>query len=166
MSAAMTSPSKEKSSGDWVKFDETDGDGSRATSSGVSSARGQIGKLLHFGTCHLRTWFLILGSVNSVVTNAEDQGVLPVSQVEVVDEKSIKQTKVNKDEVVFKQVSVSATASPLKRASQNLTDNDTVSMDNVNLSDESPNKSSDLIRGRRFRKCHIAKMHSLPFLFR
>lgn len=131
--SATTSPSKDKVS--WVKFDEADGgppaspnDGQVKTSrssSGVSSARG---------------------SVNSVAAVETDEGgVLAVSEVQVVDEQTLKATRSNQpneSSVVFKQMQ---TSTPVKRQP---TGSET-DMDNVNLSDEnSPQK--DAIRGRRF----------------
>lgn len=136
--SATTSPSKDKVS--WVKFDEADGgpaspDGQVKTSrssSGVSSARG---------------------SVNSVsAVEADEGGVLAVSEVQVVDEQTLKATTTRSNQanesssVVFKQMQT-PNSSPVKRQPPG----SETDMDNVNLSDEnSPQK--DVIRGRRFGK--------------
>lgn len=125
--SATTSPQKEKA--EWVKFDEVDGDPSGSSpshqktsgsSSGVSSARG---------------------SVNSVVAVAQKEeeadqgGVLDVSEVQVVDESALKKL----EPPTFKQMQSSKKVNAQE-----------AEMDNVNLSDEgSPQKTSD-IRGRRF----------------
>ena len=135
--SATTSPQKEKTS--WVKFDEADGEPPTSpgglktsrSSSGVSSARG---------------------SVNSASVDVVDEGgVLPVSEVQVVDEQTLKRknsemTAVT-DPPVFKQM-----ATPTK---MNTVGSQEATMQSVNLSDDasSPTKStSDAIRGRRFGK--------------
>ena len=138
--SATTSPSKDKG---WVKFDETDGadpagggglQTSTRSSSGVSSARG---------------------SVNSAVAAMEEDdhsGVLPVSEIQIVDEQNLKRKNsemASDPPPMFRQMS-SATASPIKNGPTA-----EAAMQNVNLSDDgsSPSKSaSEAIRGRRFGK--------------
>ena len=150
--SATTSPQKEKANAaGWVKFEDTDevqdsgGVGSPSktavdspsrSSSGVSSARGSV--------------------TSAALPNQEDEndgGILAVSEVQVVDEHTLKREQSiaagggGGTSVVplFKQMSTTNTPKA-NGASE-------TEMDNVNLNDTtSPHKTTNAARGRTFGK--------------
>ena len=133
--SATTSPQKDKVN--WVKFDnetESAEAHSRSSSSGVSSARGSVNS--------------VQLSPQEAGDEVDDTGVLPVSETQVVNEKSLRGQKSGVEATVssqpgqvFKQMN-----SPSKLSSSS-------DMDNVNLKEESSSPAkSDQIRGRRFCK--------------
>ena len=143
--SASTSPIKEEAK-DWVKFDEADGalpsassaspdkNKSSRSSSGVSSARG---------------------SVNSAVIHEEEPagGVLPVSEVQVVDEESLRKKAI---EAVAQGPPSSNAFRQMQPAKLNHASNVSLdNMDNVNLSDDG--QSPTHVRGRQFRKYLLNK---------
>ena len=143
--SATTSPQKEKANAaGWVKFEDTDevqdsggvGSPSKAhidspsrSSSGVSSARGSV--------------------TSAALPNQEDEndgGILAVSEVQVVDEHTLKREQAvvaaptTSHAPVFKQMTSPTNTPKVNGASE-------FDMDNVNLSDSgSPRKST---RGQR-----------------
>lgn len=143
-----TSNSAGTPSAGWVKFDEADGGSSEASgdqnspvkirtsrsSSGVSSARGSVQSVIN-----------VEGPVSPPgdgVGSDVGGGVLPVTEVKVVNEHSLRLKKSN--EVV--------TEAPMFRQMQQHSVSQAGQMDTVNLSDDgqSPSRSNDHIRGRRF----------------
>ena len=138
----------------WVKFDETDGGGgsseasgdqnspvkirtSTRSSSGVSSARGSVQSVINVEGGPVSPPPPSGGGVDSDLGG----GVLPVTEVKVVNEHSLRLKKSN--EIVTE-------APPMFRQMQSQVAGQ---MDTVNLSDDgqSPSRSNDHhIRGRRF----------------
>jgi len=147
--SATTSPQKEKANAaGWVKFEDTDevqdsggvGSPSKAhidspsrSSSGVSSARGSV--------------------TSAALPNQEDEndgGILAVSEVQVVDEHTLKREQSiaagggggTSGVPLFKQMS---TTTPKANGASE------TEMDNVNLNDTtSPHKTTNAARGRTF----------------
>merc|ERR1712156_70326 len=147
--SATTSPQKEKANAaGWVKFEDTDevqdsggiGSPSKAhidspsrSSSGVSSARGSV--------------------TSAALPNQEDEndgGILAVSEVQVVDEHTLKREQSiaagggggTSGGPLFKQMS---TTTPKANGASE------TEMDNVNLNDTtSPHKTTNAARGRTF----------------
>ena len=152
--SATTSPQKEKANAaGWVKFEDTDevqdsggvGSPSKAhidspsrSSSGVSSARGSV--------------------TSAALPNQEDEndgGILAVSEVQVVDEHTLKREQSiaagggggTSGVPLFKQMS---TTTPKANGASE------TEMDNVNLNDTtSPHKTTNAARGRTFGKGHL-----------
>ena len=136
----------------WVKFDEADGGGSSEasgdqnspvkirtsrSSSGVSSARGSVQSVINVEGGPVSPPPPSGGGVDSDLGG----GVLPVTEVKVVNEHSLRLKKSN--EIVTE-------APPMFRQMQSQVAGQ---MDTVNLSDDgqSPSRSNDHhIRGRRF----------------
>lgn len=129
-----TSPGDPPSgSADWVKFDEADAGTPKGspTKSSPAKHRGSSGSSSS-GVSSAR------GSVNSVtaaaVISTEPQGVLPVSEIQVVDEHSLR-----------KKNSMASGSASMENARDLQSSHVSDSMDNVNLSDD-----GTLIRGKRF----------------
>ena len=131
----------------WVKFDETDGGGGSSeasgdqnspvkirtsrSSSGVSSARGSVQSVINTE-----------GPVSPTGGSDAGGGVLPVTEVKVVNEHNLR----------LKKSSEIVTEAPMFRQMQQPSVSQAGQMDTVNLSDDgqSPSRSNDHIRGRRF----------------
>lgn len=124
----------------WVKFDEADGSApsddqnspvktrTSRSSSGVSSARGSVQSVVNPA----------LAAVGS------GGGVLPVSEVEVVDEHSLRK-KVNSE--------AENAGTPVFRQMSSRSSSQSAQMDTVNLSDDGTSPArTETIRGRRFSK--------------
>ena len=151
--SASTSPHKggeetsnSAASAGWVKFDEADGGGSSEasgdqnspvkirtsrSSSGVSSARGSVQSVINTE-----------GPVSPTGGSDAGGGVLPVTEVKVVNEHNLR----------LKKSSEVVTEAPMFRQMQQPSVSHAGQMDTVNLSDDgqSPSRSNDHIRGRRF----------------
>ena len=153
--SATTSPIKEKAAG-WVKFDEADGVSSAEngpetigspaksaadivhtsrSSSGVSSARGSVNSAVSPNQDHRDL-------------DNDDGGILAVSEVQVIDERTLKKEQataalstVGQGPPTFAQMTIASSETD---------------MDNVNLNDSgSPHKTTDGIRGRRFGRNYL-----------
>lgn len=147
--SASTSPIKEESK-DWVKFDEADGAEPSASVDSVTSPSKHKSSRSSSGVSSAR------GSVNSAVIHEEESGgggVLPVSEVQVVDEETLRkkatEAVTSEPPSVFRQMQTTTRINHNNTSSNASMDN----MDNVNLSDDG--QSPIHIRGRQFRECNF-----------